>query len=140
MKKQISIILTVLVTLVVLALFVFPVLIAHWTRTPSWSEDGGTFLHDVGKAMRQYSQTHRGEMPPSLASLHPEYIQDKRVLGQTAMFGHQKTMAVIYWRPLRLGNGRVAVAQLVLNPEIETNYAWRSVGLWGDGRVRLQKI
>ena len=105
---------------------------------PGWAEESGTFLHLVGDALQKYSLEHGGKLPPTLASLYPEYMNDKRVLEQTPSF--RKRMAIIYWHPPRLGSAHTPVAQLVLDPSVKTDYPWRGRVLWGDGRVRLYKM
>ena len=120
-----------------IALVVFPMIGHH--GTPAWSEDGGEFLLNVAEAMHRYSLAHEGKMPATIGLLYPEYMSDRRVAKETSLFGKRR-MAVIYWAPSRLGDPGTAVAQLVLDPSIETDYPWRSIVLWGDGHVRLHKI
>jgi len=137
LKRRIIVLIAVLVAAVVIAI-VIPVLRVH--RTPTWATDSGEFLYDVGRALKEYSLANEGKLPSELGLLYPDYIRDRRILGQTPSFGMKNTkMALIYWRPRKLGNARIPVAQLVLDPSVKTDYPWRSVVLWGDGHVRLHK-
>jgi hypothetical protein len=134
MKKRIFIVLMILLITVIAILIIVPML--NVCRTPGWGEDSGEFLYSVGKALQMYSSAHEGQMPSTLASLYPEYIDDNRVIKQTSLFSH-KRMGLIYWHPQKMGDARVPVAQLVLDPSVETDYQWRNLVLWGDGHVRL---
>jgi len=138
MKKRLTIVLLAVLTAVVVIAIVIPML--RVDCTPAWAEDSVTFLYGVGRALREYSLAHKGNMPSKLALLYPEYTHDKRILEQTPSFGiKNRRMALIYWHPPRLGNAQTPIAQLVLDPSVKTDYPWRSVVLWGDGHVRLHK-
>ena len=126
------------------AVMLIPPMIGNY-GTPSWGEDGSRFLYLVSDALEKYSLEHGGKLPPTLASLYPEYMNDKRVLEQTPLFGKTKPfsgrrMAIIYWHPPRLGSAHTPVAQLVLDPSGKTDYPWRSRVLWGDGDVGLGDV
>jgi len=137
MKKRLFIASTILLVTVIAIAIIRPMLWVH--GSPSWGEEGYRFLYVVSEALQKYSLAHGGKMPPTLASLHPEYIQDRRALEQTAVFGKRR-MAVIYWHPSRLGDPDIPIAQLVLDPGAKTDYPWRSFVLWGDGRISLHKV
>jgi hypothetical protein len=134
----IAVLVAVLVAVVVIAIAI-PMLRVH--RTPTWAEDSGGFLQDVGRALKEYSLANEGKLPSELGLLYPDYTRDRRVLEQTPSFGMKNTrMALIYWRPRKLGNACAPVAQLVLDPSVKTDYPWRSIVLWGDGRVKLYEL
>jgi hypothetical protein len=133
-KKRLFIASIVLLVAVIAIGIIVPMLHVAWT--PKWGEDAHRFLYYVDKALQKYSLAHGGKMPSTLASLYPEYIDDKRVLEQTPLFAGRK-MAIIYWYPQSLGDANVPVVQIVLDPNAKTSYPWRSFVLWGDGKVRL---
>jgi hypothetical protein len=133
-KKRLFIALAVLLVAVIAIAIIAPML--RVDRIYGWVEDAHGFLYDVDKSLQKYLLTHEGKMPPTMASLYPENIDDKRVLEQTPLFeGHR--MAIIYWYPQSLGDANVPVVQLVLDPSVKTPYPWNSFVLWGDGKVRL---
>jgi competence protein ComGC len=133
-KKQISVILIILLFVVISVLIIIPMLYVH--RNPRWRGNSGKFLYDINRALQKYSLEHEGEMPSTLALLYPEYIDDKRVVEQIPLFAGQR-MAIIYWHPQKLGDASTPVVEIVLDPSVKIDYPWRSFVLWGDGEVDL---
>ena len=82
-KKQISVILIILLFVVISVLIIIPM---RPFKNPKWRGSGGKFLYDINRALQKYSLEHEGEMPSTLALLYPEYIDDKRVVEQIPLF------------------------------------------------------
>jgi hypothetical protein len=133
-KKQLFIVSIVLLVAIIAIAIIVPML--HIDRVYGWAEDAHKFLYYVDNGLQKYSLAHGGKMPPALASLYPDYIDDKRVLEQAPLFADRR-MAIIYWYPQSLGDANVPVVQLVLDPSVKTSYPWRGFVLWGDGKIRL---
>lgn len=110
------------------------------TYDPNWVDDSATFLKMVGEGLVWYADDHNGDLPSTLSLLYPKYVKDNRVLKGVAEFGSLRVpMAIIYYKPKRMGDSRTAVAEVRLYPNVKTKYHWRGLVLWGDNDVHLEK-
>ena len=133
MKYKLIVLVMFLLALAGLALY--PAL--RGTVCSAWSRSAALFLYEVGDALQKYALDHNGHLPDSLPVLYPKYLDDPRCRDALAKFGGRR-MVITYFRPDKLGDPNVAVAEIRMPPDVSSGVSWRGWILRGDLRVHTE--
>ena len=103
--------------------------------TPEWVKESRSFLFDIGKSIKLFSDKNNGVPPTSLKDLYPKYTSDIRVTkDHLLMVGEE--VSVNYKRPQKLGNRKDVIIKIRLNRKDGKNKYNKNLELYGNLSVR----